>query len=50
MAQKPRSIFQDVGAADKTDVAKTAPGGIDGGAKGARGPIRKWLMVIFEYN
>jgi len=47
MAQKPRSIFQDVGTADKTDVAKTAPGGIDGGAKGARGPIRKWLMVIF---
>ncbi|SMX31322.1 heme A synthase [Octadecabacter ascidiaceicola] len=44
MATKPRSIFEEV-----SDVQKpvAAPGGIDAGGKGARGPIRVWLMVLF---
>ncbi|MEN8918739.1 MAG: heme A synthase [Octadecabacter sp.] len=44
MAVKRRNIFEDVG-----DVQKpvAAPGGIDAGAKGARGAIRIWLMVLF---
>ena len=44
MADKPRSIFEEVGTAQK-QVA--APGGIDKAGQGARGPIRLWLMVIF---
>lgn len=44
MANKPRSIFEDV-----SDVQKpiAAPGGIDAGGKGARGAIRVWMMVMF---
>ena len=44
MATKPRSIFQDVGDAQK-QVA--SPGGIDARSKGARGAIRIWLGLIF---
>lgn len=44
MAQKSRSIFEDVGATQK-QVA--SPGGIDRGGQGARGAIRGWLMVLF---
>lgn len=44
MATKPRSIFEDVGDAQK-QVA--APGGIDAKGKGARGAIRIWLGLIF---
>jgi cytochrome c oxidase assembly protein subunit 15 len=44
MATKPRSIFEEVGAAPK---AAAAPGGIDARGKGARGAIRIWLMAIF---
>jgi cytochrome c oxidase assembly protein subunit 15 len=44
MATKPRAIFENV-----TETAKpvAAPGGIDGKSKGARGPIRVWLMMLF---
>ena len=44
MADKTRSIFEDVGDAQK-QVA--SPGGIDRGGQGARGVVRAWLMVIF---
>ncbi len=46
MAQKPRSIFEDVSTDDKTQIAAAAPGGIDRGGQGARGPIRVWLIVL----
>ena len=44
MADKKRSIFEDVG-----DVKKqvAAPGGIDRGGQGARGAVRVWLGIIF---
>lgn len=44
MADKTRSIFEEVGTSQK-QVA--APGGIDRGGQGARGAIRGWLLVIF---
>ena len=44
MADKTRSIFEDVGDAQK-QVA--SPGGIDRGGQGARGVVRAWLMVSF---
>lgn len=44
MAEKQRSIFEEVGTTQK-QVA--APGGIDRGGQGARGAIRAWLMVLF---
>jgi len=44
MADKPRSIFEEVGTTEK-QVA--APGAIDQGGAGARGAIRTWLMVLF---
>lgn len=46
MAQKPRSIFEEVGSTDKA--AAVAPGSIDrAGGHGARRAIARWLMVIF---
>ena len=44
MATKARNIFEHV-----SDIQKplAAPGGIDARAKGARGPIRVWLMMLF---
>lgn len=44
MAQKPRSIFEDVGTAPK--VVAIAPGSIDR-AKGSRRAVRIWLMILF---
>lgn len=44
MADKPRSIFEEVGAAEK---AVAAPGAIEQGGAGARGAIRAWLFAIF---
>lgn len=44
MADKQRSIFEDVATTQK-QVA--APGGIDRGGQGARGAIRAWLIVLF---
>ncbi|MEJ6398921.1 heme A synthase [Yoonia sp. 208BN28-4] len=44
MAQKSRSIFEEVGTTQK-QVA--APGGIDAKGQGARVAIRGWLMVLF---
>ena len=44
MADKTRSIFEDVGDAQKQ---AASPGGIDRGGQGARGVVRAWLMVIF---
>ena len=44
MADKPRSIFEDVGTTEK-QVA--TPGAIDRGGQGARGPIRIWLCSLF---
>lgn len=44
MADKTRSIFEEVGTTQK-QVA--APGGIDKGNAGARGQIRGWLVLIF---
>ncbi len=44
MANKQRSIFEEVGTTQK-QVA--APGAIDQGGQGARGAIRVWLMVLF---
>ena len=45
MAQKPRSIFEDVGTTQKQEAT---PGGIDrAGKDGARGAIRAWLGVLF---
>ncbi|SHG74078.1 cytochrome c oxidase assembly protein subunit 15 [Cognatiyoonia sediminum] len=44
MADKPRSIFEDVGTTEK-QVA--TPGAIDRGGQGARGAIRAWLFVLF---
>ncbi|RYG91759.1 heme A synthase [Loktanella sp. IMCC34160] len=45
MADKPRSIFEDVQTSQKP---AAAPGAIDrAGGQGARGAIRRWLMVIF---
>ncbi|MFZ1479217.1 MAG: heme A synthase [Paracoccaceae bacterium] len=45
MAAK-HSIFEEVGTAGSPD-AKAAGGLIDAGAKGARGAIRLWLVVLF---
>jgi cytochrome c oxidase assembly protein subunit 15 len=45
MSQK-RSIFEEVGTA-KAVAPKPAGGMIESGAKGARGAIRSWLMVLF---
>ena len=45
MAEK-RSIFEDVGTESKPK-ARPQGGVIDGARKGARGPIRAWLMVLF---
>ena len=45
MAEK-RSIFEDVGTETKPK-ARPQGGVIDGARKGARGPIRAWLMVLF---
>jgi cytochrome c oxidase assembly protein subunit 15 len=45
MAEK-RSIFEEVGA-DEKPKARPAGGVIDGARKGARGAIRRWLMVLF---
>ncbi len=44
MANKTRSIFEEVGDVQK-QVA--APGGIDRGGQGARGAVRVWLGLIF---
>ncbi|MEN9012754.1 MAG: COX15/CtaA family protein, partial [Yoonia sp.] len=44
MANKTRSIFEDVGDVQK-QVAQ--PGGIDRGGQGARGAVRVWLGLIF---
>lgn len=48
MATKPRSIFEEVGSAEKP---AAVPGGIDGGnnrrGQAARGAIRVWLMALF---
>ena len=44
MADKKRSIFEDVGDVQKQ---AAAPGGIDRGGQGARGAVRVWLGVIF---
>ncbi len=44
MADKPRSIFEEVGTTEK-QVA--APGAIDQANGGARGAIRAWLFAIF---
>ncbi|MEY1555612.1 heme A synthase [Yoonia sp. R2331] len=44
MADKPRSIFEDVNTTEKQTAT---PGGIDRGGEGARGAIRAWLMVLF---
>ena len=44
MADKKRSIFEDVGDVQKQ---AAAPGGIDRGGQGARGAVRFWLGVIF---
>ncbi|MDB2369139.1 COX15/CtaA family protein [Octadecabacter sp.] len=44
MATKPRSIFEEV---EGTQKPVAAPGGIDAKAKGARGGIRVWLMMLF---
>jgi cytochrome c oxidase assembly protein subunit 15 len=45
MAEK-RSIFEEVGTDVKPKV-RPAGGVIDGARKGARGAIRRWLMVLF---
>jgi len=45
MAEK-RNIFEDVGG-DAKPVTAPKGGLIDGARKGARGPIRVWLMVLF---
>jgi len=44
MADKPRSIFEEVGATEK-QVA--APGAIEQGGTGARSAIRMWLFGLF---
>jgi len=44
MAQKSRSIFEEVGDVQKP---MAAPGGIDAKGRGARGAIRVWLMILF---
>ena len=46
MSQK-RSIFEEVSTNEKAEVAKPQPGLIDAAHKGARGPIRIWLMILF---
>lgn len=45
MAQKPRSIFEEVGTSEKVAAAET--GAIDRAQRGSRGAIRIWLMVLF---
>ena len=45
MAQNPRSIFEEVASSEK--VAPVAKGSIDRRGQGARGAIRRWLMVLF---
>ena len=45
MAEK-RSIFEEVGQAEKP-TTRPAGGVIDGARRGARGAIRRWLMVLF---
>ncbi len=44
MADKPRSIFEEV---TETQKPVAAPGGIDAKGRGARGAIRVWLMALF---
>ena len=44
MAGKTRKLFEDVATDEKITAA---PGGIDARTRGARGPIRAWLMVLF---
>ncbi len=46
MAQK-RSIFEEVGAEKTAETPARATGVIDSAAKGARGAIRIWLMILF---
>ncbi|MEM6729157.1 MAG: COX15/CtaA family protein, partial [Pseudomonadota bacterium] len=43
MAQGTRSIFEDVGAQEKT---VPVAGAIDRGRSGARGAVRAWLFVL----
>lgn len=45
MAQKPRSIFEEVATTEKQTAAAT--GAIDQRSRGARGAIRVWLFVLF---
>ena len=45
MAEK-RSIFEEVGN-DEKPKTRAAGGVIDGARKGARGAVRRWLMVLF---
>ncbi len=48
MAQKPRSIFEEVGTEGPDRSAPRQTGVIDRAARtGARGAIRAWLMVLF---
>jgi cytochrome c oxidase assembly protein subunit 15 len=48
MAQKPRSIFEEVGSEGPDRTAPRETGVIDRAARtGARGAIRVWLMVLF---
>ncbi|RDC71714.1 heme A synthase [Rhodovulum sp. 12E13] len=48
MAQKPRSIFEEVGTEGPDRTAPRQTGVIDRAARtGARGAIRVWLMVLF---
>lgn len=44
MATRPRSIFEEV---DSVQKPLATPGGVDAGARGARGAIRVWLMGLF---
>ncbi len=46
MAQKPRSIFEEVGG-EAAQAPAAQPGLIDRGRGGARGAIRIWLMMLF---
>jgi heme a synthase len=47
MAQKPRSIFEDVTAPQAARPAATGTGMIDGKGQGARGAVRLWLVALF---
>jgi cytochrome c oxidase assembly protein subunit 15 len=44
---KQRNIFEDVGTAQKAQVAAPNPGLIDANGRGARSGIRLWLMLLF---